>query len=147
MIRVNSKQIVFCFGWCYRMFSFMKSQSMNHQRQFYLAAVIVLLAGLFSGLFVYLRADVEPVDMTIFEIEHSKKYSRSLLVYGGEMAVLEDEICRWFTSIWHGKPLAYTIVCITIFLSCGFYLVGRNLHSWRKLDQVLTGDAGKREEE
>ncbi|MDD4869294.1 MAG: hypothetical protein PHR77_01945 [Kiritimatiellae bacterium] len=119
---------------------------MSHQKRFYLAAVIILIAGLCSAAFVYLRADAEPVDMTVFEIEHSKKYSRSLLVYAGEMAVLEDEICRWFKSIWHGKPLAYTIACITVVLSCGFYLAGRNLHSWQKLDQILNEDTGKREE-
>ena len=116
---------------------------MNYQRQLYLAAIIIFVAGLFAGLFVYLKANVEPVDMTIYQIEHSKKYLRSLQVYAGEMAVVEDEFCRWFKSIWHGRSLAYTIVCITVLLSGMFYLAGRNLHSWRDLDRVLNGDDGK----
>ena len=41
------------------------------------------------------------------------------------MNVLQDELMRWFGRLWHGKPLALTVVCISIMVSLAFYLVAR----------------------
>ena len=57
--------------------------------------------------------------------ENSKKYVHDLELYGGKANVLANEFMSWFVGLWHGKSLAFTVACITIFISLGFFLVAR----------------------
>lgn len=50
-------------------------------------------------------------------------YLHDLELYGGKANLLADELMRWFAGLWHGESLAYTIGCITIFLSFGLAFV------------------------
>jgi hypothetical protein len=49
--------------------------------------------------------------------------SQDLELYGGKANLLANELTRWFAGLWHGESLAYTIGCITIFLSFGLFYV------------------------
>jgi hypothetical protein len=50
-----------------------------------------------------------------------------LELYGGKTAVLANEFRYWFIGLWHGKSLAFTIACITIFISLGVYFIANHL--------------------
>jgi hypothetical protein len=50
-------------------------------------------------------------------------YRDDLELYGGKTSVLLDDFARWFAGLWHGKSLAFTVACITIFMSFGFFFV------------------------
>jgi hypothetical protein len=66
--------------------------------------------------------------------EDSKKYLRDLELYGGKANVLGDEFMRWFVGLWHGKSLAFTIACISIFISSGVFYAANLLPSRLKTD-------------
>jgi hypothetical protein len=36
---------------------------------------------------------------------------------------LQIELMKWFKGLWQGESLAYTVACIIIFISFGFFLV------------------------
>ena len=55
-----------------------------------------------------------PAPQLGYEPETSKKYLREMEVYGGKANVLASEFRKWFESLWHGRKLAVTVVCLTL---------------------------------
>jgi len=82
-----------------------------------------LLAGLGSALVIYLTAIPAPPNPLGYEPEDSKQYLRQMEVYGGKSNVLASQFRQWFDSLWHGRRLAVTVVCLT-FVFLLFFLVG-----------------------
>ena len=117
----------------------MKWQTKNLQTRLYLISAIILLVGLSSSIWIYLTAENDSKRVFGYEIvgdnvylitpENSKKYVHDLELYGGKANVLADEFSRWFVGLWHGKSLAFTVTCITIFIALGFFFVARTLPS------------------
>jgi hypothetical protein len=85
-----------------------------------LIAGSILLIGLGVALGVYLRADSAPDDMPWELTPDSKKYMRSLQMYGGTANVMMVELMDWFGGLWHGRTLAATIAVISIIVSCAY---------------------------
>jgi len=108
---------------------------MNHQKRLYMIAGMILLVGLGSSLLIYLTAENDPgtalgyimVDGQAYPIMpgDSKMYRHDLQVYGGKFGVAADEFTRWFSSLWQGQTLAYTVAVIAILISLGICLVAR----------------------
>ena len=93
---------------------------------------IILLIGSGSALLIYLTARDDSPSVIGYQDgypvmpDDSKQYLRGLALYGGTANVLADEFRRWFAGLWHGKSLAFTVVCMTIFVSAGvFYAANR----------------------
>jgi hypothetical protein len=117
----------------------MKWKTTNLQTHLCLISAIILLVGLSSSIWIYLTAENDSKSIFGYEIvggnaylitpENSKKYIHDLNLYGGKAAVLADEFNRWFIGLWHGKSLAFTVACITIFIALGFFFVARILTS------------------
>ena len=122
----------------------MKCKTTNLQTRLYLISAIILLVGLSSSILIYLTAGNDSKNVLGYEIvggnaylitpEDSKKYIHDLTLYGGKAAVLADEFSRWFVGLWHGKSLAFTVACITIFISFGVFFVASHLPSDLKSD-------------
>ncbi len=122
----------------------MKRKITNQHIRLYLISAIILLAGLGSAVLIYLTAEdysnnvigYEVVGGTVYPItpDNSKKYVHDLQLYGGKAAVLADEFMRWFAGLRHGKSLAFTVACITIFISLGIFFVANNLPTRLKSD-------------
>jgi hypothetical protein len=117
----------------------MKWKMSDLQTRLYLATVIILLVGLGSAMLIYLTAKndldsalgYESVDGTVYPTnpEDSKRYMHDLELYGGKANVLVNELRSWFVGLWHGKSLAFTIACITLVISSGFFFAARHLPS------------------
>jgi hypothetical protein len=90
----------------------------------YLAAAIVMVAGLGASVAVYLSA--EQVERLAFANEtgggqvyvpnpsETKLYRRDLALFGGKFAIMADDFHRWFASQWEGKRLAWTTACLSL---------------------------------
>ena len=102
-----------------------------------LISVIILLGGMGSAILIYWTAGnnsssvlgYEEEGGSVYPImpEDSKKYLRDLELYGGKANVLMDELTRGFVALWHGKLLAFTVACITIFISFGVFYAANYL--------------------
>jgi len=111
----------------------------NLRTRLYLISAIILMVGLSSSIWIYLTAGNDYKSVLGYEIsgdnayliapENSKKYVHDLELYGGKANVLANEFMSWFAGLWHGKSLAFTVACITIFISLGFFLVARTSRS------------------
>jgi hypothetical protein len=99
----------------------------------YLVPAIILTAGLGSAVLLYLTAENDKDSYLVYEAkvgyvhpmasEDSKIDRRDLRLYGGKANVPAHEFMHWFAGLWHGKSLAFTVACITIYISFGFFLV------------------------
>jgi tetratricopeptide (TPR) repeat protein len=104
----------------------------------------MLLVGLSSAILIYQKAENNSYGVVGYEEgggsvypimpEDSKKYLRDLELYGGKANVLMDELRRGFIGLWHGKSLAFTVACISIFISFGVFYVANHLPSRSKSD-------------
>jgi len=102
-----------------------------------LISVTILLIGLGSAIFIYRTAEdtrygalgYEEGGGTVYPImpEDSKQYLRGLELYGGKANVLMDQLRRGFIGLWHGRSLAFTVACITIFISFGVFYAANYL--------------------
>ena len=110
----------------------MKWKITNQQTRPYLISAIILLVGLGSAILIYLTAEND--SDSVLGYEDSKMYIHDLELYGGKANVLANEFMRWFVGLWQGKSLAFTVACITIFISFGFFFVVNHLPSALKSD-------------
>jgi hypothetical protein len=79
-----------------------------------LIAIVLLLAGFGSALIIYFAAKPAPANPLGYDPEDSKQYLREIELYGGKANVLVSEFRQWFDSLWHGRRLAFTVVCLTL---------------------------------
>ncbi|MGA2937367.1 MAG: hypothetical protein ABSF52_09755 [Syntrophobacteraceae bacterium] len=117
----------------------MKWTTTNLPAFLYFLSGVVLLAGLGSAVLIYETSldrstsvlGYEDAGGSVYPIlpEDSKPYLRGLELYGGTANVLADELRRWFIGLWHGKSLAFTVACITIFVSSVLFYTARRLPS------------------
>jgi hypothetical protein len=110
----------------------MKWKTAKLQTRLYLITVIILLVGMGGAVLIYLTA--ENASDNVLGYENSKRYIHDLELYGGKANVLANDFERWVVGLWHGKSLAFTVACITIFVSFGFFFVATHLPSALKSD-------------
>ena len=114
----------------------LKIKNMRLRKILYLSSAVVLLVGLSSSVVIYRAAMNDSTSDSSYEFiggfvypaegGNTKKYVHDLQLYGGNAAVLADEFMRWFTGLWRGETLAYTIGFITVSLSLVLFLI-----AWR----------------
>jgi hypothetical protein len=101
-----------------------------------MCSVAVAVVGLLGALLIYVRADDSDADENVqivivdgkaykVPLASTKTYQRDLRRYGGEAAVLFDDINRWFATLFRGRSLAIITACVTVFVSVGLFLVAR----------------------
>jgi hypothetical protein len=74
----------------------------------------LLLVGLSSALAVWFTASGAGPDPLGDPLADSKVYRRSLEMYGGSANVMASEFMDGFKQLWHGRPLAGTLVVLTL---------------------------------
>ncbi|MGA2548533.1 MAG: hypothetical protein ABSF50_00165 [Burkholderiaceae bacterium] len=89
-----------------------------------LASMIVLAIGVCAAALVYLTR--EPTDANILGYQiingvsypvttsDDRRYQFEVERMGGKMGLLIAQFNDWFTGLWHGRTLAYTLGVITV---------------------------------
>jgi hypothetical protein len=100
----------------------------------YIAALMILVAGLAAGATIYLVAQDEPaaasyviVGGVAYAVDPggSKMYVRELQRFGGKASVLFDEFNRWFAARWRGRQLGVTLAVLAAALALILAAIGR----------------------
>jgi hypothetical protein len=76
--------------------------------------IFILVAGLVSAALILALATDDPDIAAANEIAGGRAYQHNVELMGGKFAVLSVEFDRWFVSLWHGRPLAYTLGALSI---------------------------------
>ena len=82
------------------------------QIRLYLASVVILVAGLIGAAVIYATAPAEDRAEQIYGVANNQSYILELQRIGGTAEVVMAEFHQWFDSLWHGKPLAYTVAAL-----------------------------------
>jgi hypothetical protein len=103
----------------------------------YVTSAVILLVGLVSAVLIYRVAMNESTGDSGYEIVggfvypggggYTKKYVHDLQLYGGNAAMLADRFTRWFSGLWHGTSLSYTVAAIAFVLSFGVFVAANNV--------------------
>ena len=87
----------------------------------------ILVIGVATAVAIYLTAQPPPGNPLGYDPLDTKKYLYDLEVYGGKANVLAAEFREWFTGLWHGKRLAFTVAVITVIAACAFRFFATSL--------------------
>lgn len=90
-----------------------------------IAALFILAIGLGAGATLFFTAEEAPPSAYIvvgdtayaYDAATSKTYVRQLERFGGKSAVLFDDLNRWFASLWVGRRLGITIICLSVLIA------------------------------
>lgn len=115
------------------------SKGISLKTAFYLAAVLLMIAGVGTASFFYFTGQSDPdsdfgYDAASGYISRmnpgdSKMYRHDVELYGGKAILIADDFRRWFEGLWHGKSLGVTLACFCIFISLALFLVANRLPS------------------
>jgi hypothetical protein len=106
-----------------------------------LAGAVLLAAGWLAGLVIFVAAREDaPTGDLAYGIGWERRYSFQMERFGGKAAVMADDLAEWFSALWHGQKLAYTVavLCTGAALLC-FLLAGA------AAPPLPPGEASKRE--
>ena len=102
----------------------MRRKFISRRNGYYLGALFVLLVGLAAACLIYVQAGDDTGDITGYEfingesyaitLHDSKRYRHDLEMFGGKAAVFADDLNRWFSSLWHGRPLAVMLALLSV---------------------------------
>ncbi len=90
----------------------------------------ILLTGCIGDAIVFVTAE-SPSDNPFEEFEHSKRFARSVEVMGGKMALVASDMNRWFSSLWQGQQLAFTVLIITVAVAAAYYMIASGIENNR----------------
>lgn len=119
-----------------------------------ICSIAVAVVGLLGAVLLYVRADDSDADENVqivivdgetykIPLASTKMYQRDLRRFGGEMAVLSDDINRWFAALWRGRSLAIMTACITAIVSVWLFLLAREMPAGPYSDRGDDADPGR----
>ena len=125
----------------------MKRKNPDKQSLLAVIAIIILVVGLLSSIWIYRTAETggsslgyEASGGSVYPInpDDSRKYRHDLELYGGKANVMADEFRRWLAGLFQGKTLGITLAVITVAISLGLFYAAnsarpgdRNVHDDR----------------
>jgi hypothetical protein len=80
----------------------------------------ILIVGLGSAIVLYVQAGQAPGNPLGYDPEDTKRYLHDMELYGGKMNLVAADIRQWFSGLWHGTHLAYTVAFLAMLLAAGF---------------------------
>ena len=94
-----------------------------YQRVLRFMGVIILAVGLGSAVCMYWNAsDADDAADSL-----TKRDVYQLEKLGGKELVLSTQLQEWFSSLWHGRRLAWTVGCASITASAVSFFAARKL--------------------
>lgn len=76
----------------------------------------ILAVGFGAAAVAFIVDRQRPENPLGYDPLETKKYLHDLEVYGGKANVIAAQFREWFSGLWYGKNLAFTIAVITVFV-------------------------------
>ncbi len=120
----------------------MKWKTMSAEARVRFVTVAILVAGFATAIVIYF-VNAAPVDASGYRLEDSKKYVREMEIYGGKMNVLASELGNWFSGLWHGRTLAFTVAVISVLVALAYRLLAMPAPSTTHRDAAHQANGAK----
>jgi len=79
-------------------------------------AMAVLAAGLLAAALIFVTAGPDAPDL-LEDDAARRQYEFELEKIGGKAAVLAADVANWFSSLWHGRTLAWTVAVLSLVIA------------------------------
>jgi len=122
----------------------MSGEKWSLSKRLYLIGAVILVLGLLAAATIYFTVAEASEDLLGYEIidgkayplmvSDSKMYRHDLERFGGKAAIMADDLSRWFSGLWQGKQLAWTVAILTTLLALVFFRAG-----WWQASQQSSG--------
>lgn len=88
-------------------------------------SLALLILGIGAAVAIFVTAGPEKIDPLdpLSDPFQSKKYLHEMRVIGGKSNVFAAQVMHWFNSLWHGRPLAGTVIVLTVLVVLAFRFV------------------------
>ena len=96
------------------------------QIRLYVASAVILVVGLIAAVIIYVTAPARDSAELIYGVTNNQQYLLELQRIGGTAEVAMAAFHQWFDSLWHGKPLAYTVAFVCVVLAGACILAARS---------------------
>ncbi len=96
---------------------------MTAAKRVHILGMILLVVGLLTAVVIFATARREE-RLGILGLDvQTNRQTFELERMGGKSYLLFNDLNKWFTSLWHGRRLAYTIgvLSVTGFLTCRWF--------------------------
>ena len=87
-----------------------------HERIFY-AGVVILVAGLIGAALIYWLTADSAVKKTEIEFANPRAYEYQIERLGGKATVYVVRFNEWFTGLWQGRQLAFTVAVLAVVIA------------------------------
>jgi peptidoglycan/LPS O-acetylase OafA/YrhL len=107
-------------------------------------AAVILAVGLGSAVAIYFAAGPDSENPLGYDPMQTKTYLHDLELYGGKANVLAAEFREWFTGLWMGRNLAFTIAVLTflVFLAIRYVAAAGSLEPLDETDDPIPPPSG-----
>jgi hypothetical protein len=120
----------------------MKWKTMSAEARVRFVTGAILVAGFATAIVIYF-VNAAPDDAPGYRLEDSKKYVREMEIYGGKMNVLASELGSWFSGLWHGRTLAFTVAVIAVLVALAYRLLAAPVPSAAHSDAAHLANGAK----
>jgi len=87
-----------------------------HERIFY-AGVVILVAGLIGAALIYWLTADSAAKKTEIEFANPRAYEFQIERLGGKAAVYVVRFNEWFSGLWQGRQLAFTVAVLALVIA------------------------------
>ena len=97
-----------------------------HERIFY-AGVVILVAGLIGAALIYWLTADSAVKKTEIEYANPRAYEFQIERLGGKATVYVVRFNEWFTGLWQGRQLAFTVAVLALVIALICFRLSKRL--------------------
>ena len=97
-----------------------------HERIFY-AGVVILVAGLIGAALIYWVTADSAVKKTEIEYANPRAYEFQIERLGGKATVYVVRFNEWFTGLWQGRQLAFTVAVLALVIALICFWLSKRL--------------------
>jgi hypothetical protein len=94
-----------------------------------LISYVIFGVGIFISVVIYITARPPMEHPFGYDPLHTKTFLRELELYGGKGNIMAAQFREWFSGLWQGKDLSYTIASITVIISMILRYMGSRKHT------------------
>ena len=89
----------------------------------YYSGVAILFIGLLGAELIYYFATDDDAAELAGQLTRGKAYEHNVQVIGGNFSLYAARLGEWFSGLWQGRQLAYTVAVLSVAISAVCFVI------------------------
>ena len=100
----------------------LKQAASLHTLTYYSGVGILFIGLLGAELIYYFATDDEAAELAS-QLTRGKAYEHNVQVIGGNFSLYAARLGDWFSGLWQGRQLAYTVAVLSVAIAAACFLI------------------------